>query len=286
MRNPEHFGFRAAAVAVISVCVMCALSAAAHAGLAIDDNRYCSAGANAASTADTVPGSLLSVNDVKLTITGTPPQYTASDCYGDFGIQSQNPTDETNALNAIFGATSGLDQFLYLDRFNSDNSPAPSSTTGLGGITFVVETLGGSNGAPGTWLIAWTDTNAAAPQNLPLTIDLALLLMGGNNMAAYLLSNVILPLSPTNGTGMFDIQFLNPGGNQPMISHLTLAGRVVPARPTNVPVPEPATLAMFGAGLLALCTVRRRHFAQAGLQGSSPTHAAAVHQRFVGIITP
>lgn len=229
----------------------------AHADLEIDPIRYCSAGSNATITSDSNPGSLLSVSDVTLTITGPAPQYTSTDCYGDFGIQSQSEANETSALNAIFGATSGSDQLFYLDKHNSDNSSAPASSTGLGGITFVVETSGGSNGAPGSWTVTWTDTNGLLPQNLPITVDLAILLMGGNNMAAYLLSNVLLPVSPTSGSGLFDIQFLNRGGQQPTISHLTLAGRIVPTTEI-IEVPEPTSAMMFGAGLFTLWTFGRR----------------------------
>lgn len=244
-------------VSILGLACCFAIPDRAHADLMIDANRYCSAGADKTIASDTYPGSLLSVNDITLTVTGAPPQYTSSDCYGDFNIQSQDPVNETNALNEIFGAVSGPDQLVYLDKYNSDNSTAPASSTGLGGITFVVETSGGTNGAPGTWTVTWTDSNGLLPENLPITVDLAILLMGGNNMAAYLLSDILLPASPTSGSGVFDIQFLNHGGNQPTISHLTLAGRIVPSTKI-IEVPEPTTGLIFGAGLLSLWTFGRR----------------------------
>lgn len=238
---------RSVAAALIAVSVQTAFPGAGHAIL-IDPARYCSAGANPSITGDTVAGSLLSVNDVTLTITSPPnPQYIASNCYGDFDPGRSSPDNETSALNDIFGP--GL---LYLDK--ADTPDEASSPTGLGGITFIVGTSGGTNGAPGTWTVTWTDSNGANPLNVPITVDLAVLLNGGNNNAAYLLSSVFLPLSPTTGTGTFDIQFLNDGSNQPGISHLTLAGRIIPT--TNVP--EPSTLAIFGAGLLGLVSLRRR----------------------------
>ena len=61
-------------------------------------------------------------------------------------------------------------------------------------------------------------------KNLPLLIDLDVALFGGNNGSGYLLTNVLLPISPNSGTGTFDINFVNNGGQQPTISHLLLAG--------------------------------------------------------------
>jgi hypothetical protein len=193
-------------------------------------------------------GSLLAVSDVTLTITPPLAAYIASNCYGDFDPGNSNATTETGALNDIFGP--GL---LHLD-----GTGQTSSATGLGGITFIVATSGGANGAPGTWTVTWADSNGAAPVNLPITVDFAVLLNGGNNNAAYLLSSVLLPISPTSGNGTFDIQFLNNGGQQPSISHLTLAGRVVSSSPDPVLIPEPGTLLLLGSALAGFGFFRRR----------------------------
>jgi hypothetical protein len=85
-----------------------------------------------------------------------------------------------------------------------------------------------------------------------LYVDFVLLLNGGNNNAAYLLTSVLLPSSPNSGSGTFDIQFLNGGGQQPGISHVTLAGRVGSGPQTRVSVPEPGSVALFGLGLVGL----------------------------------
>lgn len=174
------------------------------------------------------------------------PQYTASDCYGSFDPGNSSPTTETGALNQTFGDIAGPDQLVYLDKYNYDNTDAPNSTTGLGSITFIIRTTGGQNGVPGSWTLVWTDANGNTPSNLPLVVDLAFLLNGGNNNAAYSLTDVLLPVSPALGTGSFNIQFLNRGGQPPTISHLLVAGRIVSSPTTTVEVPEPATMAMFG----------------------------------------
>lgn len=242
----RNFGLRSAAIVAGCIVMLTGFSTAGRADLIIDPDRYCSAGSDPSTTSDTVGN--LSLTDLDLSIGST--TYAASKCYGDFDAGPSNFTNETAALDKIFGAPTGPSHLTYLDGTGDDNN-----SVGLGGITFVVGTSGGSDGAPGTWTVTWTDTNGSAGSNLPVTVDLAILLMGGNNNAAYLLSGVLLPFSPTNGTGTFDIQFVNNGGNEPSISHLTMAGRIVP---TLQEIPEPASFVLFTAGLVGLGFLARR----------------------------
>lgn len=266
---------------VIAMAALCvgAIVASPDPALALNSNKYCSAGSDATKTADTMPGSLLSINDVALWTGST---HTASNCYGDFDPGNSSPSNETAALNEIFGGISRGGDFTYLDKTGGDRNPS-----GLNGIKFEVQTFGGSNGALGLWTIVWW---AEEPLSAPIMIDLAVLLVGGNHSAAYLLSGLLLPYSPGLGIGTFDIQFVNGSGlqsfgfgchyshkahttqdkngkhdndkdkdcdklNQPSISHLLVTGRVVT---TTTQIPEPSTVAMFGAGLLGVWMFGRR----------------------------
>jgi hypothetical protein len=245
---------RGIACALTGISALVGFSTSGHA-LATVANNYCSAGTNTQIVSDTVSGNLLAVGDVTLSIgSPTPTNYTSSDCYGGFDPGAQNPANETIALNDIFGGISDPNKLYYLDATGSSD-PAPSAI-GLSGITFVIGTTGGLGGAQGNWTLTWSDSNGAIGANLPIYVDLVVLLMGGNNNAAYLLSNILLPVSPNTGTGTFDIQFLNRGGQQPDISHMLVAGRIA-STPTITQVPEPSSLAMFAAGLVGLLLYRR-----------------------------
>lgn len=176
-------------------------------------------------------------SDVSLTIGST--SYAPTRC-ADNVNQGSGPTAETASMQGQLA----LSSLTYLA--SSDGS----SGVGLGGIGFSV-TAPSTNS--GNWNAAWFEL--VGSPNLPITIDFAVGLFGGNNGAVYLFDNVLLTSSPSTGTGTFDINFLNRGGQQPNLSHIILAGTDVGA-PTSVP--EPASLALFGLGLAGLGLATRR----------------------------
>lgn len=269
---------RAVAAFALGICV---LTAFPENGQALEANKYCSSGSDPTRTGDTVNGSLLSVADV---ILWNGSLNVASNCYGDFDPGNSSIANETAALNNIFGNMQGTGNFVYLDKTGDASNPQ-----GLNGIQFQVHTFGGQDGSPGLWTIVWTDTGGVISEGLPLKIDLAVLLVGGNYSAAYLLSGMLVPGVPGGGIGIFDIQFFNGSAvqgakcwsdnhykssskstkdskhsgeseghcdkyNQPSISHLLIAGRLV----STQEIPEPATMALFGAGLASLWAFSRR----------------------------
>ena len=152
---------------------------------------------------------------------------------------------ETSSLNSKLGVSNGL--FLA----SSDGTSAT-----VQGIAFTVT-------APqtnfGTWHVTWNDTNGSAPANLPLTLNLEVALFGGNTGSGYLLTNVLLPASPTSASGSFDINFTNNGGQQPNLSHLLLAGYNFQGVTS---VPEPMSISLLGLGLLGLGVVQRKRSGQ------------------------
>jgi hypothetical protein len=177
--------------------------------------------------------------DVSLIIGST--TYSSSKC-ADNVAQGGGPTTEAAAMDTGLGTSSIL-------LASSDGTYTTDQ-----GILFKVTATSGDSA--GTWHVTWTDTNGPLLLNLPISLNLEVGQFGGNNGSAYLLTNVLLPASPTFGNGTFDIDFtVGKGHETPDLSHLILSGSNFQEVSK---VPEPMSMALLGAGLLGLGAVRHR----------------------------
>ena len=130
------------------------------------------------------------------------------------------------------------------------SSPGPGVGT-YDGVTFTLLAPAGeltSAAMTGEYDLGWTGTK------FPLTIDLAIVLKASDRYAIWFFNDELLPAPGSNAPGDYWNITYTKNNNFPQLSHMAIFGRDV----TQVPVPEPATMLLFGTGLAGLAAVARR----------------------------
>jgi len=169
----------------------------------------------------------------------------ADSCFGPI-----NGNDTVASIGSQFGT--GWTVLL------KDDVGTLNDGTGLfNGVAFSLDPVSGKDGS---WTLHWTDNNTT---KLPLSLDLAAVLKASNNYDGYLFEDLIFADAPASGTGTWDINFLNNGGQVPNLSHFSLYARdngPVPPSGGLVTgsIPEPESFGLMGLGLLSLVAARRR----------------------------
>ena len=222
-------------------------------GLGLSGGAAATAGYCVAPTPLTTDG--LALTDVVFTIGTT--DYSPVDCYGLVNTGSSDLSTNLTYVNNLRWED-------FVNGVKDDVGGGTNSVT-VDSIQYTL-TAGADTGSTTNmvshWTLSWSDTNGATPPNLPLSVDFAVQWNGGNNDAFYLLQNVLLPVTPTSGSGSINIVAMNNPGNADLgSSHINLYfTNTRPAQPDEPPptVPEPGTVFLIGSALLGLALAQRR----------------------------
>ncbi|MFO1327015.1 MAG: PEP-CTERM sorting domain-containing protein [Rubrivivax sp.] len=177
----------------------------------------------------------------------------SDDCAGHYDTGASNLATVTTFANGIplFGFSD------WAGAAKRDASTSESNT--VTGLKFELVNVTGIGATSGSFTIKVTDTNGAAPANLPATLDFAILLSRGAKVDDFYLFNDETVNASNNG--LFTVGFANQNGNLQNLSHIDVLVRDIrnndsgclPGTPGcgggGQPAPEPSTLALVGLAL-------------------------------------
>jgi len=161
----------------------------------------------------------------------------ATNCYG---VVMGNDTQST--INSLAWGN----DWTFLSK---DEAMRPATFMG---VEFALDTAGKTGG---TWTLAGTDVNGAALLNLPLEMDLVVVLKASNRYAAYFFDDAVF--DGADG-GTWSIAFENHGGQIPRLSHMSFYVRIDEDGGIPSAIPEAQTYAMMLAGLGLVGFMARR----------------------------
>ena len=178
----------------------------------------------------------------------------ATDCFGTLTqetgggspsvLQFRGEPSVANVNNA-FGSLYGGGNFTLVFTTGSGDSA-------LDGVTFSVSDI--NFATTGMFDLDWSGGTIPPAKYF----DLVFGLKGATSAALYLFDDFAVTETPGSAAGKYKIPFLNPGGPIPKLSNITVFGRIGDAPPPPTDVAKPASLALFGVGLLGLGWAARR----------------------------